>query len=193
MSLGFSFTYFGNNFQTVTVNTNGYALFSSQTTCCSLALPAISNSISGLNYDLKTTSSVGTSGIFYRSLTQALNANGLASIKSSINRLVPSFVPTNGFQLVWNNVSSLSGGLTATFSIDLASDSSSSYVVINYSSCLNGAPLKSTPGLYYINTNGVLQVLQITNPCSSSNVNLPGTWVFVVTSIGKVTIFHFKN
>ena len=192
MSLGFSFTYFGNNFQTVTVDTNGYALFSSQTTCCSLALPAFSNSISGLNYDLTTTSSVGTSGIFYRSLTQALNANELASIKSSINRLVSSFVPTNGFQLVWNNVSSLSGGLTATFSIDLASDSSSSYVVLKYSSCLNGATLISTPGLYYTITNRVLQILPITNPCSSSNVNLPGTWVFVVSSIGKLAIMYQK-
>ena len=189
LSLGYTFSYFGQNYQSLFADTNGFLLFKSSTQCCTGVPPPINSvTINALNYDLRTSNGAGTSGIWYKTPS----ANDLTSIKSDISRLNSSFVPTNGFQIAWNNVPSLTGGLTATFLISLASDSSSDYVVLKYYNCLNGATLRSTPSLNYQDLSGVSKTWQITNPCTSSNVNLAGTWVFLVTSIGKVTLFLFN-
>lgn len=177
----FTFTYFGNKFTSVTIDTNGYVVFSSSTSCCSLTRPSLSNSIPALNFDLTTTLSTN-GGIYYKYLNSS--SSEIVSIQSIIS---PLFKATNAFSIEWNNVTALKTTSSVSFKIILATDTSSNYVVLQYSSCLSGTytPL-STPGLNYINQNGVLVQVAIVNPCSSSNVNIPGTWVFYVTDAGEI-------
>ena len=157
--INFNFKYFNNFFSQLTLNTNGFVFFSTGFL------------ISGLNYDLDTRSS---GGIYYQNLNS--QSNDFNSIRADINRLNSSFVPTNLFRITYENVPGWqASSLIASFQIILASDSSKSYVVLKYTSCLS--PLV-TPGLYYLNSNGQQMSNQFTNPCSSSNVNLIGTWVF---------------
>ena len=58
--------------------------------------------------------------------------------------------------------------------------SSSSYVLLKYTSCLSNRTLSTPPGIYYTLSNGQQSFNQLSNPCDSSNVNLIGTWVFQV-------------
>ena len=77
----------------------------------------------------------------------------------------------------------LKGGLVASFQIVLASDATKSYVLLKYKSCLSGATLWETPGLYYLSlSNGQQMSNTISSPCSRSNVNQAGTWVFDVST-----------
>ena len=159
------------------INTNGYVYFSLGSTSGS----ASGNSISALNYDLDTRYS---GGIYHQNLNS--QSNDFNSIRSDINRLNSSFVPTNLFRITYDNVPAYSSNsLIASFQIILASDSSKSYVVLKYTSCLSNTSPIITPGLYYLNSNGQQMSSQFTNPCSSSNVNLIGTWVFDVSVLNS--------
>ena len=159
----------------LTISTNGYVQFDS------------SNSIYALWYDLDTRTS---GGIYYQNLNS--QSNDFNSIKSDINRLNPSFNPTNLFRIKYDNVpASRQSSLIASFQIILATNVSSSYVLLKYTSCLSGNTLTRTPGIYYTLSNGQTSSSSFSNPCSSSNVNLKGTWVYdVTTQIGR-SFFNF--
>ncbi len=142
----------------LTINTNGYVSFSSN------------DQIFGLNYDLDTRTS---GGIYYQNLSP--QSNDFNSIKAGINRLDSAFDPTNLFRITYENVPAYGkNSILASFQIILASSFSSSFVVLNYTSCLSKASLREVSGIYYLNKIPS----QISDPCSSSNVNLPGIWVF---------------
>ena len=161
----------------MTISTNGFVYFSLGSTSGS----ASGNSISALNYDLDTRYS---GGIYYQNLNS--QSNDFNSIRADINRLNSSFVPTNLFRITYENVPAYSSSsLIASFQIILASDSSKSYVVLKYTSCLSSSSLRELPGLYYLNSNGQQMSNQFTNPCSSSNVNLIGTRVFDVSTLNS--------
>ena len=123
-------------------------------------------------------------GIFYQNLNSPSNA--FNRTKSTINRVNSGFVPTNMFRITYLNVPKpySNNPLTAkaSFQVILASDSVKSYVVLNYTDCLAGAPLETYPGLLYLNQNGQQSSVFLENPCSSSNINLIGNWVFDVTN-----------
>ncbi len=59
-----------------------------------------------------------------------------------------------------------------------------SYVVVKYTSCPSDKLLEISSGLLNINNKGILEeILLIKNQeCSSSNVNISGTWVINVTN-----------
>jgi hypothetical protein len=128
-------------------------------------------------------------GIYYQNLnSQSPDFN---SIKSDLNRLNSNFVPTNLFRITYYNVPNYgSGAYIASFQIILASNASMSYVILKYTSCL---PDLTISGLYYL-SNGLQILNKFTSPCTSSNVNLGGTWVFDVSPInGKLMhLYDFK-
>ena len=164
--MNFNYNYFVRSYSVLTISTNGYVQFDS------------SNSIYALNYDLDTTL---RGGIYYQNLNS--QSNDFNSIKSDINRLNSGFNPTNLFRITYDNVPDLSTGtLLASFQIILAMSSSSSYVLLKYTSCLSNRTLSTPPGIYYTLSNGQQTSSLISNPCFASNVNLIGTWVFDVTS-----------
>ena len=173
VAINFNFKYYYRTFSSMIIYTNGYVYFASA-----------SNAINALPYDLDTRYG---GGIYYQNLnSQSPDFN---SIKSDLNRLNSNFVPTNLFRSTYDNVPNYVGGgslgsLRASFQIVLASDGTKSYVLLKYSSCLSGSTLRATPGLYYLSLSNEQQMSnQITNPCSSSNVNLGGTWVFDVSPL----------
>jgi hypothetical protein len=184
VSINFNFNYFGTYYSQLNINTNGYVFFDSSNSYAGI-------SISGLNYDLDTRTS---GGIYYQNLnSQSTDFN---SIKSDLNRLNSNFVPTNLFRITYFNVPNYgSGGYIASFQIILATDLSKSYVLLKYTSCLTGLSLRATPGLYYFSSlNGQQMSNTISNPCSSSNVNLNGTWVFDASPLlGKSLSILLRN
>ena len=176
VSINFNFNYFGQSFSQLTINTNGYFNFGTSSGSITASGTYF---ISGINIDLDTRTS---GGVFY----QNLNAQSSAfnSIKSDLNRLDASFVPTNLFRITYDNVPLYGYSSTSvSFQVILAGDSSKSYVLFKYTTCLSsGFALLTLPGLYYL-VNGQQTLVPISNSsCSNSNVNLAGTWVFNATS-----------
>ncbi len=170
--INFNYSYFGRSYSQVTVNTNGFVWFST------------GNWIPALIYYLDTRTS---GGIYYQNLNS--QSSDFASIKSDINRRDASFVPTNIFRVTYLNVPYI--GQTShivSFQIVLASDASKSYVLLKYATCLSSAySIRTRPGLGYMSAGmeKPMYYHQISNPCTSSNVNLPGTWVFDVPPLNS--------
>ena len=121
-------------------------------------------------------------GIYYQNLNS--QSSDFNSIKSDLNRLDATFVPSNLFRITYDNVLLYGSSVNSvSFQIILASSSSKSYVLLKYTTCLASSfALRTLPGLYYL-VNGQQTFIPISNSsCSASNVNLAGTWVFNVTS-----------
>jgi len=185
--INFNFTYYDTYHTQLTMSTNGFVCFGSTATASS------GNAISALNYNLDTRFG---GGIYYQYLNS--QSSDFNSIKSDFNRLNSNFVPTNLFRISYDNVPNYASGslgsLRASFQIVLAIDGTKSYILLKYTSCLSGAIANSMPGLYYLSNQ--LNGQQMSNkfsdyePCSGSNVNLGGTWVFDVSpSISKFEIY----
>ena len=81
--------------------------------------------------------------------------------------------------------------LLSSFQIVLASDSSKSYVLFKYTKCSYDVLYQATQ-LFYLSSNlQQMSKLVSFNPCTETNVNLPGTWVFdVVKKISNVKCLH---
>ena len=177
VSINFNFSYFGQSFSQLAINTNGYFNFGPSS---GGGINASGNYfISGLNYDLDTRTS---GGVFYQNLNS--QSSDFNSTKSEINRFDASFVPTNLFRITYDNVPLYSSSsYNVSFQVILASDSSKSYVLLKYTTCLSSSvALLTLPGLYYL-VNGQQTFVPISNSsCSNSNVNQNGTWVFDVSS-----------
>ena len=103
-------------------------------------------------------------------------------IKKEINLLSPSFVPNNVFKITYDKVRDYkTGKKIVTFQIILSTDDSlNSFVTLKYTDCLT--PYLTYPGIYCVNKKGLLVKIPIGDPCSSSNVNIKGTWIFDVTN-----------
>jgi hypothetical protein len=177
VSINFNFNYFSQSYSQLTINTNGYINF--DTSSGGNIAASGSYFISGLNYDLDSRTS---GGIYYQNLNS--QSSEFNSIKSDLNRLDATFVPSNLFRITYDNVLLYGSSVNSvSFQIILASSSSKSYVLLKYTTCLSSSfALRTLPGLYYL-VNGQQTFIPISNSsCSASNVNLAGTWVFNVTS-----------
>jgi hypothetical protein len=133
----------------------------------------------GLNFDLDSGRS--ESGQIYH---QTLNPSStfFQSASDTVKLMNPAIEPTNIFMITYDAVLTYDdyaydATYKATFQIFLLTNSSSSYVIFQYTSCLNGESLLAPSGLIYYYA-GIWQQDEITNPCSSSNVNSIGIWVF---------------
>jgi hypothetical protein len=139
------------------------------------------NYIAALSCDFDTTSSSG--GIYYQNLNS--QSSDFSSIKSDLNRLDASFVPTNLFRITYDRVPVISNSsLLTSFQIVLASDSSNSYVLLKYIKCEYDV-LFISPVIYYLLNGEQKTYKYFNNPCTDSNVNQVGTWVFDVSSTSK--------
>ena len=172
ISINFNFKYFGQSYSQLTISTNGYISFGTSSSTSG-------NWISAIYYDLDTRTS---GGIYYQNLnSQSVDFN---SIKSDLNRLNPTFVPTNLFRITYDNVPIKDkSSLLSSFQIVLASDSSKSYVLFKYIKCSYDVFYSATE-LFYLSSNLQQMSKRVSfNPCTETNVNLPGTWVLDVTSL----------
>jgi hypothetical protein len=154
--LNFVFSYVNRNFNAIKITKYGYLYFSQASTVTS------GNSIVGLNF-LGDTSVYG--GIFYQNLySPSLAFN---RTKSTINRVNSGFVPTNMFRITYLNVPKIYSNnpvtVKASIQLILASDSTKSYVVLNYTDCLASAPLETYPGLLYLNQNETVYCSYLTS------------------------------
>jgi len=177
--INFNFNYFSQSFSQLTINTNGFIIFGTIS-------PSPGNWISALNYDLDTSTS---GGIYYQNLNS--QSSDFNSIRSDLNRLNASFVPTNLFRITYDNVPNYgSSSYFVSFQIILASDASNSYVLLKYTSCFASGYLTHVPALYYLSANGEYMSSQISFfPCTETNVNQGGTWVFDVSSSNSQFFF----
>jgi hypothetical protein len=180
--MSFNFNFFGRSYFELCIYTNGYVEFDDY------------NSIYALYYDLDTTES---GGIYYQNLETTSNDFNL--IKSDINRLNSAFNPANLFRITYDNVpASRKNSFTqddalASFQIILATNGSSSYVLLKYTSCIYLSSSYKQPGFYHKFENGQeFSPNQFSNPCDSSNVNLTGTWVFL-SGVSNGTVIFFSQ
>jgi hypothetical protein len=173
--INFNFRFVNSNYTSVTITSYGYIFFSQNSN------EHIGNTITALFFNGNTQSQ---GGIYYQNLYS--QSDDFYSIQSNINRINSSFVPLNIFRITYDNVSKLyEDNKKATFQIILVTDSSKSYVVLKYTSCLSNDPLTVLPGIYYLGENGQQLSNLMTDPCLSSNINQNGTWVFDVTSVNS--------
>ncbi len=187
LNINFKYSFFKTNYTQMTVSTNGFLFFASPfSSCCNIIRPATSNLISPLNYDLITSAS-GGGNVFYKSLNQSASSNDLITIQNEINQLFKpqtNFTAKNAFVISYADAKSYyNSSDVTTFQIILSTDFIRSYVTISYDLCLTktvGLPPKSE--INCLNKTNSLFEKYIVNPCSSSNVNLPGKWIFDVTN-----------
>jgi hypothetical protein len=182
VNLDFTFVYFGKSYTQVSISPNGFFCFGIITACKNRMRPSFYDILIGLNYDLDTTRN-GSGQIYYKSL----NDSTLASLY--VNLLDPQFVPKNIFMITYDNVLPFerSSNSRVSFQIYLLKNSFKSYVIFKYTSCPTDLNQLTPSGLLNINNKGILEeILLIKNQeCSSSNVNIKGTWGINVTRISK--------
>jgi hypothetical protein len=173
LSINFNFNYFGKSYSKLIIYTGGFVFFGTSFTAFK------GNYMSVLSCDLDTRTS---GGIYYQNLnSQSVDFN---SIKSDLNRSNPTFVPTNLFRITYDNVPIKDkSSLLSSFQIVLASDSTKSYVLFKFIKCSYDV-LYSATELFYLSSNLQQMSKRVSfNPCTETNVNLPGTWVLDVTSL----------
>jgi hypothetical protein len=181
--INFNFTYFYQSFTQLTISTNGYVSFGTSSSTSG-------NWISALNYDLDTRTS---GGIYYQNLNS--QSGDFNSIKSVINRVNPAFVPTNLFRITYDNVPAWGQRSDiASFQIILANDATISYVLLKYTSCLSSSYLSRIQAIYYLSANEQSVSNQMSlNPCTRTNVNQVGTWVFDASSFNSKFFIIFRE
>ena len=173
--INFNFRFVNINYTSVTITSNGYISFSQNSN------EHIGNSITALFFNSNTESQ---GGIYYQNLNP--QSDDFFPIQSNINKINSSFVPLNIFRITYDNVLNFDdNNKEASFQIILATDSSKSYVVLKYTSCLSNDPLTVLPGIYFLGENGQQLSNLLTDPCLSSNINQNGTWVFDVTTVNS--------
>ena len=179
-----------NNTQ-VYISTNGYLLFSPYIGCCSIIMTTPTNIIAALNMDIITSSG---GDVFYRSINQS--SSDLITIQSEINQLLQTnFIAKNAFVVTYKSVQAYSNrNDTANFQIILSTDSIRSYVTLNYGSCFELSNYFPLSEINCLDKGSNLAKQLIVNPCSSSNVNITGKWIFNITEECKILdyLFNFK-
>ena len=109
----------------------------------------------------------------------------MITIQNEINLLIKTnFIARNAFVITYSNVSSYNDNSDiANFQIIFSTNSNRSFVTLNYGACLkkfNDIIIKSE--INCVNKNNYPIEKHIVNPCGSSNVNLPGKWIFDITN-----------
>ena len=133
-------------------------------------------------FDFKSSSG---GNIYYRRITDAATLTAIAAeISSSLSVSATSFTPNNAFVFTWNAVkpfAAISG--TGSFQIIFSTDGTDSYMTLYYTGCLPSDGRANSVGLpystfEYLNANNLLARNDFSNPCTSSNINQNGIWIF---------------
>lgn len=190
VNLGFNFAYFGTDYSTVSISTNGYVCLGVNMKCDMRTRPSPYDVLVGLNSDPNPTRK-GSGQIYFKNLC----SNDFYIGQSYSNLLDPTFSPTNIFMITYDNVLPFdrNGVLNSkvSFQMFLLTDCIKSFVILKYNLCPADLTLWASSGLNY-NNKGKLEELLIDKEraCLSSNVNQMGVWATQVTnnSYGMLSI-----
>jgi len=188
LDLGFTFTFFGKDYNQVSISTNGYVCLGNTSDCWYRTRPSPFDIIVGLNLDLDTRRNK-SGQIYYKNLSSNLDAFRSSS-KIYLNLFNPEFEPAHILMITFDNVLPFDNKnllkSRVSFQIFLAADSSkNSYVIFKYISCPSDFPLYSSSGFTHDNA-GSLQEIILPNDqmCVSSNIGQTGIWISEVTVSG---------
>ena len=185
----FNIPIFQKNYTKFTVSTNGFVFLSSPSSrCCNVVRPRLSNLLSVYNADLITTRS---GAVYYRSVEAT--STDLAKIQNEINLyLKTSFVVKNALVITYENVRSYYySNEFINAQLVLSTNGIKTYVTITYATCLTSTRTrKPLTEINCLTSTNRAVISSIVNPCKSSNVNVPGKWVFDVSNQCKFENFY---
>ena len=194
----------------ISINSNGFVCLGRNKACddviykgfCSeLQRPYPHDILVGLNFCLKDFEDLNksdSSRIYFEKLNSDMMVD-YTLVKGYINVLNPSFLPSNMFVIVFDQVwprpyTNYNSESPASFQIFLSTNSTMSFVIFKYTSCLKNAILFASSGLNHDN-GGILEEVNIVDgeQCTGSNVNEKGVWLFEVTSTIPSKFVFKKN
>ena len=194
LSLGFSLTYFTQNFSTVQVDINGYLAFGAAALpggSTPISTTSIGDLISAYNNDLMTSN---CGNITTRSINDSLTLNSIGAEINSLLAPITTFTPKNAFVATWFQVCAYNQSIigTVTFQILISTDGQRTFLTLNYGNLDYGA---FDYGIFYqyldSNSNFVGNSLP-PSPRLSSNVNVNGKWIYSLTNSNKLLeIFEY--
>nr|XP_021335859.1 sushi, nidogen and EGF-like domain-containing protein 1 [Danio rerio] len=196
------FLFFGRTYQQIYVNNNGDLTFSQalpQFVPSSFPANGSQDIIAGFWADLNN----GASGVI--SYNQYANGSVLTRATQDINSYFPNlpFTASWVFVATWDKVPYLSSIAETSFQVVLISGSNYSFILINYGD-IAATERKVEAGYDTINSTNYFVIpgsnngSSVSNLKNSSNVNVPGRWVFRVDggpkdSIVKSKTFYFLS
>lgn len=167
----FDLLYFGNKYNSCFININGFITFDLPYLH---SPPKDTNSIVPFINDLSTFKG---GNISFRTIN---DLRTLTNISNEVSRLLYSskkqYIARNAFVITWNQVEGNILNGSVSFQVILSTDSSyESYLTINFGKI----ELSSFQQYYeYVENNFYNGKQNLTDPLSSSNVNLKGKWIF---------------
>ena len=196
INFGFSFKYFGNSYTSIYISINGFLMFSTNPSSSFGNYKGRRNQITGpyliapYMYDFNTFCFLCNSNgkIYYRHITDAATLNIIGSEISSAKST--SFTPNQAFVFTWSAAHTYVGGMpNGDFQVIFSTDGTTSYMTAYYNSCPGPDGFGDNAGLPYSSfeyhdSNNVLIRNDYFNPCTSSNINQNGKWIFKFTYDG---------
>jgi len=194
IELGVSFPFFKNVFSEIYINTNGYVSFLSPINKNLLpkqnpiSIPLISPFWSDIN-------TVVGGRIYYRESSSASDLNQAKNDIANIYSTV--FNPSRVYIITWDQVAAYDGNssMNNTFQLVMATDGKLSFLVFNYGIISWPNSQFTMNSFFGYNAGDNINYYSypdsftnnITNVERKSNVNIPGKWIFIVSSTNSST------
>ena len=184
VSLGFSLTYYTQNYTTVQVDINGYLVFETGT------LPSGSTRIGNTNFgdlisaynnDLAT-SNCGS--LTTRSINDSVTLNSIGAEINSLLAPITPFTPKNAFVATWFEVCAYNQSVvgTVTFQILISTDGQRTFLTLNYG-ILDYAAFDYNIFYQYLDSGAYYVGNSLPpSPQLSSNVNVNGKWIYSLSN-----------
>jgi len=189
IDLGVSFTFFGSSYSTIYINTNGVVSFLSPINKQNPAkkFPISTPLISPFWSDINTL--IG-GRIYYR---ESSSSSDLNQAKSDIARIYSSvFNVSRVYIITWDQVAGYEGSasLSNTFQVVLATDGRISFLIFNFGKMSWPNSQFSMNSFFGYNAGDNVNFYSypdsftnnITSVSTQSNVNIPGKWIFMVST-----------
>ena len=184
VSLGFTLTYFTQNYSTVRVDINGYLAFGTGTLpggSTPIGSTSFSDLISAYNNDLMTSN---CGNLTTRSINDSLTLNSIGAEINSLLAPINTFIPKNAFVATWFQVSAYNQSIigTVTFQILISTDGQRTFLTLNYGN-LDFAAYDYNIFYQYMDSNSFFVGNSLpTSPQLSSNVNVNGKWIYSLSN-----------
>ena len=180
VSLNFGLPFHGRVFNSCYISINGHISFDSNLSSRYFCARDYTHAISPLCYDLYT---LKGGNIYYKQIANLTTLNQIGDEINSLLSLNKTFSPNNAFVVTYDTVRASPGNSNknVSFQIILSTDGIQSYATLNYGN-LDFQPSESA--IQY-NLLGYFNKYFFTNVKLSSNVNLPGKWIFNLLAYGK--------
>uniref|UniRef100_A0A3B4EIL8 NIDO domain-containing protein n=1 Tax=Pygocentrus nattereri TaxID=42514 RepID=A0A3B4EIL8_PYGNA len=188
------FTFFRRTYTKLYVNNNGHLTFDQPWDSYT---PTQFNAYSGRDIIAPLWTDIDNRGAGTISYNQYSNGNVLSQATRDINQHFPQFIFTASWVFVatWDKVAYYSYSGTVTFQVVLVSDSENrSYVLMNYGS-IPPSPQVWMAGYKTENNtyNFTIQASNTSSLSSTTNVGIPGRWVFRVDGTASALFYPFGS